>query len=231
MVGTDQPALDEGIDSDGRVRYIFSPEGGRGAQIAYGAAQARGDFIWIVHSDCRPTSAAIADISWILRDVTVSLGAFPLRFSEAHPLFRLYEALSRVDSVATTFGDQGFFCRRTDYIAVDGAPGWRLFEDVELRRRLLTLGRVKKARSQMETSARRFVADGVLRRQIANAWLLARFLIGEDPDQLADEYERGPKRPRVKRARTVSAPLRRSARPIPGRSGRRRRFPWARGSF
>ena len=123
VVGTDQPALDEGIDSDGRVRYIFSPEGGRGAQIAYGAAQARGDFIWIVHSDCRPTSAAIADISWILRDVTVSLGAFPLRFSEAHPLFRLYEALSRVDSVATTFGDQGFFCRRTDYIAVDGGAG------------------------------------------------------------------------------------------------------------
>ncbi|MEL6365508.1 MAG: glycosyltransferase [Pseudomonadota bacterium] len=182
----------------GREIVIRASQPGRGRQIAEGARRASGDLLWILHADTRPPESAVADIQRILSDPAVALGCFPLRFDRAHPVLWLSARLSRLDGVGLTFGDQGFFMRHADYEAVGGAPDWALFEDVELRRRLKTLGRVKKARDPVRTSARRFLSDGPLRRQIGNAWLLARFLAGADPDRLAASYRSGRHRPQTR---------------------------------
>lgn len=195
--GVDQIIVVDGGSSDdtlarcsGRanVGALTSPKG-RGAQITAGAGAAHAPILWIVHADSAPPANAGDLIRKTLRDPGVALGCFRLSFDDRHPLLSLYAFASRIDSAATTFGDQGFFMRRADYDAVGGAPDWPLFEDVELRRRLRPRGAVAKLDAPLVTSARRFHARGVARQQLLNGWLLLRFWAGAPPDALARIYE------------------------------------------
>ncbi|MFZ5618794.1 MAG: TIGR04283 family arsenosugar biosynthesis glycosyltransferase [Pseudomonadota bacterium] len=170
------------------VATLTSPKG-RGAQITAGANAAQAPILWIVHADSAPPANAGDLIRKTLRDPSVALGCFRLSFDDRHPLLSLYAFASRIDSAATTFGDQGFFMRRADYESVGGAPAWPLFEDVELRRRLRPRGAVAKLDAPLITSARRFRLRGVARQQILNGWLLFRFWTGAPPDALAKIYE------------------------------------------
>ena len=102
----------------------------------------------------------------------------------------LYAAATRFDTALTSFGDQAFFASRTAYHAAGGFPAWSLMEDVELRRRLKRVGRFVKLRPRVTTSARRFEADGVARRQLRNGMILALFALGVSPERLSRMYAR-----------------------------------------
>ena len=166
---------------------VVAPKG-RGSQIAAGADASNGSILWVVHADCAPPDDARARILDIMRQPGVALGCFPIRFDRRHPLLAVYSYASKFDSPLTTFGDQGFFFRRSEYFEAGGAPNMPLFEDVELRRRLRKRGLIRKAKSPMITSARRFNEGGVLSQQVRNAALLALYWSGASPDQLAKRY-------------------------------------------
>jgi len=169
------------------VRMVSCTQG-RGRQIATGASIATGDILWILHADSQVPTDADRLIRRTLSDPSVSMGCFQLRFDYRHRLLSLYAFLSRFDTVLTTFGDQGYFMRRADYLRVGGCPRWRLFEDVALRQALRTQGRIQKVRDAITTSARRFLRGGILRTQIYNAIFLLRYFMGADPNRLAERY-------------------------------------------
>ncbi|HXI87694.1 MAG TPA: TIGR04283 family arsenosugar biosynthesis glycosyltransferase [Parvularculaceae bacterium] len=171
------------------ARVIAAPRG-RGPQIAAGVGATKAPILWILHADCAPRGGSAQRIRDALADPKLALGCFRLAFDEDHPLLHLYALASRIDSPFTTFGDQGYFMRRADYVAAGGAPDWPLFEDVELRRRLKRLGRVRKLDALLVTSARRFRSEGYARQQLINGWLLLRFLAGADSVRLAAHYDR-----------------------------------------
>lgn len=194
-VGVDQIIVADGGSCDNTVEITRSGGAelvvaalGRGTQIAAGAALARGDVLWIVHADCVPPPASRAIIHEIMSDPRTALGCFPLRFDRRRFWLEVYEAASHFDSVLTTFGDQGYFMRRADFLESGGAPDWPLFEDVEIRRRLRKIGRVKKARRPIFVSSRRFDENGDVSQEFSNACLLLRFLLGASPHQLVRAY-------------------------------------------
>lgn len=195
LAGADEIVVADGGSEDDSVaiaraladKVVIGPRG-RGRQIAMAAKEASAEIFWIVHCDCTPPKNAKSEIIGTLARKNVRMGAFPIAFDADHPLLQCYSFLSRFDSPLSTFGDQGFFMHAADYRRAGGAPETALFEDVELRKRFRRLGEIGKTRSPMKTSARRFLANGIVRQQATNALLLVRYFAGAHPDDLASAY-------------------------------------------
>jgi rSAM/selenodomain-associated transferase 2 len=151
---------------------------GRGAQMNLAAASASSDILLFLHADTRLPPGAALQIRCALDRPAAVGGCFRLRFDRSSPTLRISEWFSRFDSGWTSFGDHGFFVLRSAFEAAGGYPDWPLLEDVELRRRLLRLGRFVKAQAPVVTSARRFHAEGVLRRQMRNGLILGLHALG-----------------------------------------------------
>lgn len=161
---------------------------GRGAQLAAGAAGSTAEVLFFVHADSVPPPDAPRLICSALERCDVVGGTFRLRFDHDHPLLRLYAAASRLNATLFTYGDQGLFVRCEVYQTIGGFRRWPLFEDVEIQKRLRRAGRFVKLREPMTTSARRFLRDGLVRRQLKNAVILARFYAGGCPFELSRDY-------------------------------------------
>lgn len=162
---------------------------GRGRQMNAGAAAAGCvEALVFLHADTRLPPDAAALIPRAFADPNVAGVAFRLGFDRRHPLLDLYAACSRLDSGWTTFGDQAFVVRRSAFQAVGGFPELPLLEDVEMRRRLRRIGRFIKLDAQVTTSARRFEAEGLVRRQLKNGLILALHAVGVSPHRLARLY-------------------------------------------
>ena len=121
----------------------------------------------------------------------VAAGCFRLRFDVRSPLLDVYAWFSRFETPLTTFGDQGYFMRRSTLMAAGGVPEWLLLEDVELRRRLKQVGWFKKLDADVITSARRFRASGALRGQLRNIAVLAGYWAGVRIETLYRFYGAG----------------------------------------
>lgn len=170
------------------ISLLKAPRG-RGTQCNAGAQAATGELLLFLHDDTELPGEAIACIDHAFGNPRVGAACFRLRFDRAHWLLGLYAACSRVESVLTTFGDQGLVIRRRVFDDLGGFPDWPLFEDVELARRLRQRSRLVKLPATVTTSAVRFERNGMLRQQLLNAMLLARFLLGAKPEKLAARYE------------------------------------------
>lgn len=172
---------------------------GRGRQIGAGVAASSHPHVIVLHADTRLPSGACAAVNATLADASVSGGCFRLTFDEPGAAYRFYAAMSRIESGATTFGDQAYFFRKTDFDAAGGTPDWPLFEDVELRRRLLLRGRFVKLPLAVVTSARRFRARGAYATQFLNIAYFTAFKLGVSPLRLARHYYSArPKAPGVR---------------------------------
>lgn len=161
---------------------------GRAVQQNAGAAAAPGARVLLfLHADTRLPPDAVARMGEVLATGAIA-GAFRLRFDRRHPLLALYAAASAVESYWTTFGDQALFVRRDVFETAGGFPPLPFLEDVALRRRLRRHGRFAKSRAAVVTSARRFEAEGLLRRQLMNGAILLLYAMGASAERLARLY-------------------------------------------
>lgn len=177
---------------------------GRGCQLNKASTHACGEIIWILHADSVIPANAPDQIRAYLADPKIAMGCFWVQFDDTHPILSLYGFFSRFDSVFSTFGDQGFFMTRAAFEKIGGCPDWRLFEDVAMRRSLARLGRIVKVKTPIITSARRFARKGVIRGQVLNLYFLIRFLMGSNPNMLAQAYYRKAQAERAPGAQTES---------------------------
>jgi rSAM/selenodomain-associated transferase 2 len=178
---TSERALESGAD------VLHAPRG-RGRQCRAGADAATTPWLLFFHADTELPHSAESVLERFLDSGKARIATFRLSFDRAGRFLRLCAWCTRFDSVFTRFGDQGILVHRDLYTTLSGFPPWPLFEDVELLRRARRLGPVPSLPAAVTTSARRFEAEGMLRRQWRNARLLARFLRGESPEALAAEY-------------------------------------------
>jgi rSAM/selenodomain-associated transferase 2 len=147
------------------ARVLTAPRG-RAAQLAAGAAAARGDILLFLHADTILPAAGLAHIEDLLaRRPQVVAGSFRLRFDDDAPLLTMLAACGNAYHrlVPTPYGDRDPFVRRHAYLAVGGYRMLPIMEDVDLADRVRRIGRVVELADTVVTSARAFRRRGPLR--------------------------------------------------------------------
>ncbi|MFZ5965058.1 TIGR04283 family arsenosugar biosynthesis glycosyltransferase [Thalassococcus sp. BH17M4-6] len=202
-------ALVEGVSS-GLVREVIVTDGGsqddtrqiaddtgavwvvgaasRGGQLRRGAAQARGDWLLVLHAD------TVLQSGWSVHAARAveRPGAyyFRLQFRADGAAPRLVEGWANLRSrlLGLPYGDQGLLIDRARFDAAGGYPDIPLMEDVALARSLR--GQLRGLPVRALTSAARYERAGWLRRGSRNLLTLARYFLGADPERLAQHYRR-----------------------------------------
>jgi rSAM/selenodomain-associated transferase 2 len=162
---------------------------GRGVQMQAGAQAVFGDVFWFVHADSLPCAESIEILRLALTDPTVAGGNFRLRFdgdcTMARQLKFVYPLLRYI---GLCYGDSGIFIRRSVFDAAGGFRPLRLFEDVDLVRRMKAHGRFVMLPCEMVTSSRRFDKRGAPSMWAQWIALQLLFWMGFDPNLLARWY-------------------------------------------
>jgi len=166
---------------------VLQTESGRGLQLNAGARLARGEWLWLLHADSQPSAAAV---DWMCSHRAIDWGRFDVRFDDDSARLRLTAQMmngrSRLTGICT--GDQGIFLHRRLLALAGGIPEQPLMEDIELSRRLKRLCRPTCVPLTLQTSARRWQADG-WGKTVWTMWLYRlRYWLGVSAERLAAEY-------------------------------------------
>ncbi len=159
----------------------------RGGQLRRGCALAKGDWVLVLHAD------TVLDPGWTkpVADhlASKSPGAFRLAFRAKGFAPRWVAGWANLRSrlFSLPYGDQGMLVPREMYLRVGEYKDQPLMEDVALAR---VLPRITLLDVRAVTSAERYERAGWLRRGARNLWTLTRYLLGADPEQLAQAYRR-----------------------------------------
>ncbi|WP_172295970.1 TIGR04283 family arsenosugar biosynthesis glycosyltransferase [Pseudoruegeria sp. HB172150] len=170
--------------------YLVSGAPGRGGQLGRGAGQSQGEWLLFLHADTwlgQGWSRAVLDH---IRDHPGKAGYFRLGFraSGSAPRFVAGWANLRARALGLPYGDQGLLVRRDLYDEVGGYQDIPLMEDVALARALA--GRLVVLGGTAWTSAEKYRRQGWMRRGGRNLLTLTRYLMGADPERLAEGYSR-----------------------------------------
>lgn len=179
-----------------RARLVTALRG-RARQQNAGARAARGEALWFLHADSVPGPGAVGEVAAALEEGSPG-GCFFIAFRadelRRHAFLPLIQRgiNGRTRAVRTGTGDQGIFIRRELFERLGGFPEWPLFEDVALFRAIRSAGRPALCQGPLETSARRWLAHGVM-RTMARMWgLRIGFAMGMPPDRLARAWVQSP---------------------------------------
>jgi rSAM/selenodomain-associated transferase 2 len=171
---------------------IVASEQGRARQLRAGAAASKAKWLLFLHADTALGAGWVEEVGRFVANPQSRMraAAFRLAFDDASPQARrvLFWARLRARVMKLPYGDQGLLISRFFYDGLGGYPDIPLMEDVELIRRvgpqrLVLLG------TEAVTSAEKYRRDGYDRRAWRNLVLMARYLMGADPIELAKAYD------------------------------------------
>lgn len=168
---------------------ILACEPGRGAQLALGGRQAKGEWLLFLHADTH------LEAGWS------AAAAHHMQSSETAAVFRLAFRARGLCALVVSgwanlrtrlfdlpYGDQGLLISRALYDQVGGYPALPLMEDVAIARALK--GQLTRLDVEARTSAEKYLRDGWLRRGARNLVTLCRYFAGADPEGLARAYQK-----------------------------------------
>ncbi|EBA05851.1 glycosyl transferase, group 2 family protein [Sagittula stellata E-37] len=187
LVVSDGGSTDATLDiADAAGAVIVTGPASRGGQLRRGAAEARADWLMVLHADTileegwnRPVAEAIR---------ARQAGYFTLRFDARGLAPRVVAGWAnlRARTFGLPYGDQGLLLPLSLYHEAGGYPDIPLMEDVALARALR--GRLKPLDVTATTSAERYRKQGWIVRGGRNLSTLTRYLAGADPETLARRY-------------------------------------------
>ena len=173
---------------------LLSPASGRGQQLRWGAAQAHGPWLLVLHADSRLPTGWVDAVTAVLErpDAETQAWYFDFKVSGTRPMLRLLEQAVAWRSRwrQRPYGDQGLLIHRGLYTAVGGYRPIPLMEDLDLVQRLAARSRLRRIGHPLITSGRRWQRQGVLSLAWRNALLRQRWARGESADELARDYIR-----------------------------------------
>lgn len=197
--GGSQDATQPIIRSRGVRLIVQDRDGPRGRAAAYNqaAAAAQGEVLLFLHVDTRLPPGGIRLVEAALADPAVAGGGFLPTFGDAGEgfvgtLLRLNERVWRWRTRRFRWfaGDLAPFIRREWFEAIGGYPMIHLAEDWAFASRLRSLPKLAVIEEPVLVSARRFVANGVLRTLLVTASVEAMYRAGVGTPFLAWWYRR-----------------------------------------
>jgi glycosyltransferase involved in cell wall biosynthesis len=163
-------------------RVVQSPARGRGAQLNYGVAAARGDVVCVLHADSRLAQDAISLIQQTMQDSDIALASFMPRIAgptgtrwgtSFHNWIKTWYAplLWRphlfIRGVRLLFGDHAMFFRTKDFLSIGGCDErLAIMEEADLCIKFAKLGKIRMLRRWVWTSDRRIAAWGPLKANL-----------------------------------------------------------------
>ena len=153
------------------VRLISSQKG-RAIQMNSGANIALGDVLLFLHADTTLPPNAIFAIEEKMANSDIAGGCFFLKFDSNNLLLRIYSAFSKINHSLFTYGDHGFFVKKTIFEKIGGYADMPIMEDVEILPKIKRSGRFIKLSQPVTTSARRFITTGIVKQQLLNLSLI-----------------------------------------------------------
>lgn len=173
------------------LRLIRFAEANRGRQLHEGTRYATGEIFWFLHADTRPVQGCGKQIKQYMRYAEIVGGNFEVVFEgdnrTARFLRRLYPNLRSLNLI---YGDSAMFVRRETYEKVGGFKPLPIFEDVDLRRRLLKIGRLAHINLAVSVSSRRFENRSFVKTLLIWSILQSSSWVGFPPSLLAKMYKR-----------------------------------------
>lgn len=178
------PAGPSSLSAEGVDLIRTAGPAGRAVQLNRGVAASSGRCLWLLHADSRPTPDAMTCAAAFASagkgsDPPAALGWFSLSFADDGPSLAALNAVGanlRSRIFRLPFGDQAWLLPRATFYAVGGFDEqFGLGEDLDFIRRARRAGiRLCRQRATIETSARKFRANGWLRTTLAHQWLTLR---------------------------------------------------------
>lgn len=193
VIVADGGSTDETLEiADAAGCDIVSGAPGRGKQLRAGAVASRANWILFLHADTALSPNWVSEAQRFMDQpqARTRAAAFRLAFDDDSAAARrvVFWARMRARVMKLPYGDQGLLISRLLYDAVGGYPDLPLMEDVELARRIGPK-RLTILETDAVTSADKYRRDGWDKRAWRNLGLMARYLMGADPVELAKAYD------------------------------------------
>lgn len=171
---------------------IVAAERGRAKQLRAGADAAKGKWLLFLHADTALAPGWVEETqNFIATPQSRKRAAvYKLAFDDTSAQARrvVFWARMRARVMRLPYGDQGLLISRFLYDGLGGYPDMPLMEDVEIMRRIGP-SRLVLLDTEAVTSAEKYRRDGYDKRAWRNLGLMARYLMGADPVELAKAYD------------------------------------------
>jgi len=173
------------------LRLVKIAEINRGRQLHEGTRHAAGEVFWFLHADTRPVQGCGKQIKQYMRYAEIVGGNFEVVFDGGNRTARFLRWLyPNLRSLNLIYGDSAMFVRRETYEKIKGFKPLPIFEDVDLRRRLLKEGRLAHINLAVTVSSKRFENRPFFRTLVVWSILQGSSWIGFPPSLLAKMYKR-----------------------------------------
>ena len=168
---------------------VKSPKKGRGCQMNYGSALAKGEVLLFLHSD----SVIPPDGLKYVRDALKKgkAGCFRIRFDSKSFLMKIcgFMSDSRVKIRNIAFGDQGIFITKEYFTEIGKYPEISIMEDYQLSMNIKKDGsKIVLADAEILTSERRFLKHGRLKTMARMQLLQHMYRRGESVERIEKIY-------------------------------------------
>lgn len=174
-----------------KIRLVHAPCS-RARQMNAGAKVARGEWLIFLHADTILPARSLQNFLRFARaHPQLAAGAFTFRVDHPRRVYRYLEFYVglRCRWLKLPYGDQAIFVKRKVFEEIGGyRDDYSLMEDLELVQRLNKRNGFAILEFPVYTSARRFEADGYLRRTCGNLYLQLLYALGVSPQRLAERY-------------------------------------------
>lgn len=187
----DGGSRDATLDIAGKFNAkIVSAPAGRAVQMNAAARYATGDTLLFLHADSVMDRQGYRKMMGTMSGNSTVGGAFSLRIQSEKLSLKLisWAATLRSKHLHIVYGDQAIFVRTDIFKRMGGFSPIPICEDVDFFNKLKKEGEIVILDEEIQTSARRWLAQGVIFTTLRN-WLIAGlFLLGFPPRILSKWY-------------------------------------------